>query len=687
MARLLIIDDDRPLRVILKHSLEMRLPNFEISEVDGCVSARKILAETHFDVVVCDVYLQDGTAFDLISKWATIPFILMTGMGSEQIIVDALRAHAFDYVQKSADQSFLEALPHSIERAYRFTQLERERLMLASALANANDAIYLTDLDGTITFANVRCCATYDYPPSDLVGLSESLLWPAADRGEIEGLLQARFLKTIRTEATHQSSNGHQFPVSMSRSPVYDALHHAIGTVCVVRDLSEQKEAETRIRTLLSDQMRRGVDFMAALNHLRVGIAIVDSGGYITFSNKMLEQLTSESIRTEDALHWRNLLPLDLSAQNRLAKQLLKHPNAKQELQIEWPSGRRSFLEIEVRPHPLSPDARILFIYDCSVVQTLRQQLVGQDALERLVGRSEAIKQVIALTREMANWDSDVLVLGETGTGKELVARAIHDASPRKTGKFVAVNCAAFSGSLYNAQLFGHKRGAFTGADHDHAGVFETAHEGTVFLDEIGEMPPEIQAALLRVLENGEVVRIGETLPRQVNVRIIAATNRDLEVEVAEGRFRKDLLFRIRGASITIPPLRERTEDIPLLIARFLENVGARTGKYLREISPAAMEILLDYAWPGNVRELLHAIDYAVMRCQGEEIDVAHLPQTLRNGGAAPLALASLPAPESPSGDAFRRAVEQAGGNRKEAAKLLGMSRATFYRRIKELNL
>ena len=291
--------------------------------------------------------------------------------------------------------------------------------------------------------------------------------------------------------------------------------------------------------------------------------------------------------------------------------------------------------------------------------------------------------QVYQLVRNIARVEATVLIEGETGTGKELIARAIHCSSARKQGPFIAANCAGFTDSLLGSQLFGHKRGAFTGAVGDQAGLFESADGGTVFLDEIGDIPLNVQTSLLRVLQEKEVTRLGEAKPRKVNVRVLAATHHNLSEDVVRGTFRTDLLYRIRVARIQLPPLRDRRDDIPLLASAFLGQVRATMGKGVDQISPEALRLLLSYAWPGNVRELKNAIEFAAIGCKGQRITATDLPPEItRSQSHTPLSTYMPPTTNHDERAQLLRALNQASGNRSEAAKLLGMSRATLYRRL-----
>jgi DNA-binding NtrC family response regulator len=301
------------------------------------------------------------------------------------------------------------------------------------------------------------------------------------------------------------------------------------------------------------------------------------------------------------------------------------------------------------------------------------------------LGKSAAMQQVYQQIRDVARVDSTVLIDGETGTGKELVARAIHAASHRKDKPFVAVNCAGLTESILSSQLFGHKRGAFTGAIEDHQGLFEAANGGTLLLDEIGDIPMTVQNQLLRVLQEREIVRLGETRPRKIDVRVLAATHRNLSDEVAKGNFRADLFYRIRVARIAVPPLRERREDIPLLAASFLAQFSVAGGKQVTEMSHEVVRLLMDYDWPGNVRELRSAIEFAVIRCRGSAIQPDDLPPEI----IEPADFASS-IPGDPLSDEkarFLEALNRSRGNRALAARLLGISRATLYRRLADFNI
>jgi PAS domain S-box-containing protein len=299
-----------------------------------------------------------------------------------------------------------------------------------------------------------------------------------------------------------------------------------------------------------------------------------------------------------------------------------------------------------------------------------------------LVTRDPAMQRAFEMTRNAAETDATVLVRGESGTGKEHIARAIHAESRRSAGPFVAVNCAAFTPTLLESELFGHVRGAFTGATSDRSGLFRQAEGGTLFLDEVAELSPELQAKLLRVLQERTLVPVGGQRSVHVELRIVAATHRSLRDAVRVGRFREDLMYRLRVVPIFLPPLRERRGDVELLLWHFLERFNARGPRHVRSVSPEAMRSLLDHTWPGNVRELRNVVEYAFAVGRGPELTRDELPPELRDPRPPPV----RPTRED-DGTRVRRALAEAGGHIGRAAALLGVSRPTLWRMRKRLGI
>lgn len=299
-----------------------------------------------------------------------------------------------------------------------------------------------------------------------------------------------------------------------------------------------------------------------------------------------------------------------------------------------------------------------------------------------LLGRSAPMQRLYVHIRNASQSEAPVLILGESGSGKNLVAHALHELSRRKNGPFIQVNCASLNEQLLESELFGHKKGSFTGAVSDRVGRFEASHNGTIFLDEIGDMPMTMQVKLLRVLEEKVVERVGDNEPIPVNIRLISATNKDLNNLIHEDKFREDLLYRINSIVIKAPSLRERREDIPLIALHYLKKISFANNKEISRISPQAMEILTNFPWPGNVRRLINALEHSAVTCQGNTIEVADLPDYLVHKGATGVVNEQRLEREQ-IGDV----LSQCKGNKTLAAKRLGISRVTLWKRLKALGM
>jgi DNA-binding NtrC family response regulator len=329
-------------------------------------------------------------------------------------------------------------------------------------------------------------------------------------------------------------------------------------------------------------------------------------------------------------------------------------------------------------------------------VRNLRRQTTvdqyEQNLFEEMVGGTPAMKRVIEMITKVAPTDGTVLLIGESGTGKEILANTVHRLSPRHDMAFVAVNCAALPEGLLESELFGHVKGAFTGAETDKRGLFEEADGGSVFLDEIGDISLITQAKLLRVLQSGEIRPVGSAVSKRVDVRIIAATNRDLVEAITRNKFREDLYFRLNVIQIRIPPLRDRMDALPVLVSRFLNVFNAKFGKDVRQVDGHAWALLRSYSYPGNVRELESIVAHAVIMAEGDGITVKDLPEQVQRGARLRLALPNyatetVPTVSEMEAQLIRAALEKLEGNQTEAAKRLGISRSTLWRKMKEYNI
>jgi len=324
----------------------------------------------------------------------------------------------------------------------------------------------------------------------------------------------------------------------------------------------------------------------------------------------------------------------------------------------------------------------VLTVRDETRLETLERDLQERQSFDRIVGRSRPMQQIYELIDALAQVDTTVLIAGESGTGKELVAESLHFRGPRKDKPLIRVNCAALPENLLESELFGHIKGSFTGAVNDKVGRFQRADGGTIFLDEIGDISPALQVRLLRVLQEKEIEKVGGTTPIKVDIRVVAATHQDLLAKVRKGEFREDLYYRLKVMTVPLPPLRERREDVPLLVEVFIKRFNERFGKQIVGVSNEALEAFMHYPWPGNVRELEHAIEHAFILCRDQTIALAHLPEELKAG---------VDAGEDGGGaldrEVLEQALAQAAGNKTLAAQRLGISRRTIYRKLEEFGL
>lgn len=511
---------------------------------------------------------------------------------------------------------------------------------------------------------------------------------PVSDQAEVlEGLLplegQAVSLPHVSL-AGDTSADIHCFPGDEGDWVVF--LESA-GTAEEQRAFQQNMNELALLRdehTKLIARIQRDHDnLVTILDQLHVVTVLIDADGSVEFINRAGLALIVKTKRDLLGIPWSRVFPFSSADRAKLQEQLDLPQGARKRIstRLDVPGSRHYWMEVDVEDYPSDPDKRLLYMYDLSDVFDLRALLSEKSEFQGIVGKSKPMEQIFQMIEDLSKLDATVLIEGETGTGKELVARAIHAASSRKDEPLVVVNSAGLSDSLINSELFGHRKGAFTGATQDQEGLFEAAHGGTILLDEIGDIPMNTQTRILRVLEEREVIRIGETKARKIDIRILAATNKKLGEEVKKGNFREDLLYRIRIARVSLPPLRNRREDIPVLAEAFLRKSSVASGKTAEGIDSAAMRLLMGYSWPGNVRELRNAIDFALIACHGRVIQVAHLPPEITD-------LPPGPEPSRPyevvsEKERILKALEKAGGHRGKAASLLGISRATLYRRMK----
>ncbi len=432
--------------------------------------------------------------------------------------------------------------------------------------------------------------------------------------------------------------------------------------------------------------------FETVLRCVADGVFTVDKNWRITSFNRAAERITG--VPAEKALGklCSDVLHSDLCESACPIRETLE---TGQEV-IDRPAR---ILSRQGKPLPISVSSAILkaengdllgaveTFRDLSTIEQLRKEIRSQYTFEDIIGKSEAFQKVFAILPDIARSESTVLIDGPSGSGKELLARAIHNLSPRAKRPYVVVNCGTLPPNLFESELFGYKRGAFTDAKTDKPGLITKAEGGTIFLDEIGDLPPETQVKLLRLLQEREYHPLGSVDTRQADVRVVAATNRDLSSLVSQGQFRDDLYFRLAVVRLSIPPLSERRQDIPLLIEHFIQRFNARRGKRVQGVNAEVMEILMRHPLPGNVRELENIIEYCFVLCHDGLIEVRHLPDELQPGGApTPAPEMDLPPPplERSEADTIRQSLSRNQGNRDKTAEDLHISRTTLWRKMKK---
>jgi len=424
-------------------------------------------------------------------------------------------------------------------------------------------------------------------------------------------------------------------------------------------------------------------------NSISDGVFTVDENCRITSFNKAAERITG--FRTSQAVgkHCFDVFRTEICHKQCALKDTLRKHDP-----IE--NARVTIITKDGREIPISVTTTLLkdgdgaavgaveFFRDVSEVEHLRDRLEEKRTLSAIVSVSSVMQEMVSMLPDIAESECNVLILGPSGSGKELFAQVIHNLSPRRYGPHIKLNCAALPETLLESELFGYSKGAFTDAKRDKPGQFSLANDGTLLLDEIGEMPMALQVKLLRVLNNGEYRPLGSTKTLHTNARIIAATNADPVRMISEGRFREDLYYRLNVVAISIPPLRDRPEDIPLLVNHYLKRFQKKSRKKIKRVSPDAIAVLRKCSLPGNVRELENAIEHAFVMCQGDEILIEHLPSHVVSQSTT----GNIPRVEAESEkETIRKALARNGGNKSRAAVELGMHRSTLWRKIKTMGI
>jgi len=454
----------------------------------------------------------------------------------------------------------------------------------------------------------------------------------------------------------------------------------AVGGTLVRRAGPVTRKAEVRVDTKLA-----GVIF----DSISDGVFTVDKACVITSFNRAAEQITGFTAGEAVGRHCFEIFRTEVCHKRCALRDSLANHGPVENARVTIITQEGCEVPISVSTTILHGDdgqvmGGVEFFRDLTEVEHLRSRLERDRSSENIVSASPRMRRIIEMLPNIADAECNVLIQGPSGCGKELFAEAIHSLSPRRYGPYIRINCAALPATLLESELFGYVRGAFTDAKRDKPGHFCLANGGTLLLDEIGEMDVSLQVKLLRVLNNGEFQPLGSTKALRTDARVLASTNTDLKTAIAEGRFREDLFFRINVVTIDLPPLRERPEDLPLLIEHFVRKVRRRSRKLVKGVSPDVVSLLRRYSFPGNVRELENAIEHAFVMCQGDEIQPSHLPRAIVDETTPRQGIGCRPRNEK---EVIREALERLRGNRSRAARELGIHRATLWRKIKTLGL
>ncbi len=553
----------------------------------------------------------------------------------------------------------------------------------------------ILSLDYRFLRVNDALCRITGYAEEELLGKTMVEITHPEDVPETiawaERLLSGE-IDRYEIDKRYVHSSGGTVWVHLSVGLVRDVTGRPIYFLPIVQDVTERVRSEAEMRALLRDKERLRLNLEAIFRAIPDAIVVVDTKMRVIQTNRELTDVCFVGEIQADPTG-RQVVP---GACRRGCFAALRETLATQKPLIEYRvecKGQAPGRVVVINSMPLTDDAgafvgAVLLIRDITRLANLEKRLTDLHGHRGIIGKSKAMRDIYPVLDQLGEVDTTVLITGESGTGKELAAEAIHYGGSRAKRPLVKVNCSALSDELLGSELFGHVRGAFTGAIRDKVGRFEAAQGGTIFLDEIGDISPRIQLGLLRVLESKEFERVGEAKTRKADVRVIAATNVDLPERIRAGLFRADLYYRLKVIEVRLPSLRDRAEDIPLLSEHFMRQFSANFGKAITRLSEEVMGILMDYAWPGNVRELKYAMEHACVLCPGGEILAAHLPREL----AAPSCELRVQPCARPfrgglSRDAILDALRRAGENRSRAARLLGVDRRTLYRNMARLGI
>ncbi|HXX34689.1 MAG TPA: sigma 54-interacting transcriptional regulator [Thermodesulfobacteriota bacterium] len=605
------------------------------------------------------------------------------GNGDWPIVRVIKKDGTFLWVRLEGSSTIYQGEPASIGHLINLTpykQIEkslRESLERYQTIVNeVQDSVAEVDLKGNLTFVNKANCRNYGYSrEEELIGINYRSYM---DEETAKFVYQA-FNKVFRTGIPGKNivyeviaRDGRRRTVEDSVSLIRNADGKITGFRTVSRDITDRKVAE---RELAEHRSR----LEAIFRSVRDAIITVDPELRVIEANKSTEAICGIAVKEIAGKTFSQCLNRCSKSCSEVLRLTLEKKMTIKEYRVECGHQQRHQQAVSVSSSPLlDPEGKfmgaVLVIRDITLLRDLERELRERHQFQNLIGRSKKMQETYRLLEDLANLETTVLITGESGTGKDLVARALHYSGQRAFKPFVTVNCSALAENLLESELFGHVKGAFTGAIKDKQGRFQAANGGTILLDEIGDISPLIQLKLLRALQEKEFERVGESIPQRVDVRVVACTNKDLKEKVRKGEFRQDLYYRLKVVEVSLPPLRERLEDLPLLVDHFCQSFNERFKKNIEGISREVLGRLMNYPWPGNVRELEHVMEHAFVLCHGGMITLEHLPSEIRDYGKTEKIAVQEPFTHGSNGaQEVLNALNKTHWNKTKAARLLGI--------------
>ncbi len=568
----------------------------------------------------------------------------------------------------------------------RFDALFQEKKTLETILETIEDGFIETDLKGRITRFNQAFCDISGYPPDSVEGLSyRSYMGEKTARNVYHTFNEVYKSGIPRKAFNHEviRKDGDRRIVEVSIAPIRDDQARTSGFRCIMRDVTGKKAAEDEL-------IRQRSRLEAIFRSVEEAVITVDRELNVTEANDAAEKICGiRPGRPQGVFNAGEAGGCTLACRDVL-RETLERRTPVTNCQVQCGRHANPMQKVNLSCAPLAAQdggflGAVLVVRDITRLSDLERALRQRHQFHHLIGKSHQMQAIYRLIEDISDYEATVLISGESGTGKERVARAIHDNGPRRFKPFVTVNCSALAETLLESELFGHVRGAFTGAFRDHMGRFEAAEGGSLLLDEIGDISPLIQLKLLRFLQEKSFERVGDANLRHADVRVIACTHQDLGEKVRCGEFREDLYYRLNVLDIKVPPLRERMDDLPLLIEHFIARFEKQFKMAIDAVSDEVMNAFMTYHWPGNVRELEHCVERAVILSRGATIETRHIPSEI--AACKKPGLRPSPVQEENESSRILKVLSETDWNKAKAARLLGVSRKTLYQKLKKYNI